>query len=189
MRQFIEIIKRQIHAIFFSIFDYVDFIEVITDENYLKERIKKNVDYDLFSYQSSNIFLITINFSLSISELKTFQLFKWFKRYNFWCDSSNKYKKMAGKKSKFGPLIGSIDEGTSSARFILFRAESIEVICYHQIEIEQKFPQEGWVEQSPNAILSTVQECVEKTIEKLIALGGQPEVSFQLSSFFLQTWT
>ncbi|XP_052871956.1 glycerol kinase [Anopheles cruzii] len=76
---------------------------------------------------------------------------------------------------KFGDLIGSIDEGTSSARFILFRAETAEVVCFHQKELRQIYPQEGWVEQEPQEILGVVQECIERTLEKLRELGGDPE--------------
>lgn len=81
------------------------------------------------------------------------------------------------KKSEFGDLVGAIDEGTSSARFILFRCETGDVVCFHQKKLEQKFPQEGWVEQDPMEILNVVQECVEKCLEKLAALGGSKEVS------------
>nr|XP_021192912.2 glycerol kinase [Helicoverpa armigera] len=73
---------------------------------------------------------------------------------------------------KFGALIGAIDEGTSSARFIIFKANSSEVVAYHQKELEQHFPQEGWVEQDPYAILEVVTTCIEKAVEKLEALGG-----------------
>lgn len=75
----------------------------------------------------------------------------------------------------FGPLIGSIDEGTSSARFVLFKAETAEIVCYHQKELSQTTPREGWVEQDPMEILQVVEECIEKTVEKLIALGGKSE--------------
>lgn len=83
-----------------------------------------------------------------------------------------------GKESnsiKFGPLIGAIDEGTSSARFIIFKAGTENIICYHQISIPQIYPQEGWVEQDPMKIWNIVKECIEKAIEKLIALGGNPK--------------
>lgn len=76
----------------------------------------------------------------------------------------------------FGDLVGSIDEGTTSARFILFKAETTEIVCYHQIPIKQFTPNEGWVEQDPVEILQAVEECIEKAIEKLIILGGSPSV-------------
>lgn len=77
---------------------------------------------------------------------------------------------------KFGPLIGAIDEGTSSARFIIFKANSCDVVAVHQKELEQHFPQEGWVEQDPNAILEVVVTCITKAVEQLVALGGNPKV-------------
>lgn len=69
-------------------------------------------------------------------------------------------------------LIGAIDEGTSSARFILFKAGTAEVVASHQQELNQIFPQEGWVEQDPKEILQVVKICIENTINKLINMGG-----------------
>jgi glycerol kinase len=79
--------------------------------------------------------------------------------------------------SAFGPLVGAIDEGTSSARFVLFKAETAEIVCYHQKELKQITPQEGWVEQDPMELLDVVEECIANTIEKLIALNGDPKVN------------
>lgn len=73
-------------------------------------------------------------------------------------------------------MIGSIDEGTSSARFVLFKANTAEMVCYHQKEILRITPREGWVEQDAADILATVKECIEKTVEKLVALGGKVTV-------------
>ncbi|CAH0547152.1 unnamed protein product [Brassicogethes aeneus] len=70
------------------------------------------------------------------------------------------------------PLVGAIDEGTSSARFILFKAGTAEVVASHQQELSQIYPQEGWVEQDPLEILKVVNICIEKTIDKLISAGG-----------------
>lgn len=70
------------------------------------------------------------------------------------------------------PLVGAIDEGTSSARFILFKAGTTEIVASHQQELSSKFPQEGWVEQDPVEILQVVNVCIENTIDKLISLGG-----------------
>ncbi|XP_022902875.2 glycerol kinase 2 [Onthophagus taurus] len=69
-------------------------------------------------------------------------------------------------------LIGAIDEGTSSARFILFKAGTTEVVASHQEELTKKFPQEGWVEQDPMEILNAVYTCIQKGIEKLEESGG-----------------
>lgn len=76
---------------------------------------------------------------------------------------------------KFGPLVGAIDEGTSSARFIIFKANSTEVVAYHQKELAQIFPQEGWVEQDPKAILEVVITCIQKAVIDLVELGGNPK--------------
>ncbi|XP_072930636.1 glycerol kinase 3 [Epargyreus clarus] len=76
---------------------------------------------------------------------------------------------------KFGPLIGAIDEGTSSARFIIFKANSTDVVAVHQKELEQHFPQEGWVEQDPRAILEVVTTCIKEAVEQLVSLGGYPQ--------------
>lgn len=78
---------------------------------------------------------------------------------------------------KFGDLVGAIDEGTSSARFVLFKLGTSDIICFHQLEIRNITPHEGWVEQSPVDILDTVRLCIEKTIEQLISLGGSPTVN------------
>jgi len=68
-------------------------------------------------------------------------------------------------------LIGSIDQGTSSSRFIIFEAQTGNVIAEHQIEVEQLFPHESWVEQKPEALLSSVSECVEVVCGQLEAGG------------------
>lgn len=78
--------------------------------------------------------------------------------------------------TRFGPLIGSIDEGTTSARFMLFKAGTNEVVCSFQKEIPLITPQEGWVEQDPMLIIRTVEECIEKAVEELLNLGGHIEV-------------
>lgn len=71
-----------------------------------------------------------------------------------------------------GPLVGAIDEGTSSARFILFKAGTAEIVASHQQELPQIHPQEGWVEQDPMEIIRIVEICIENTIDKLISKGG-----------------
>ncbi|XP_015516193.1 glycerol kinase [Neodiprion pinetum] len=77
---------------------------------------------------------------------------------------------MPESTGRFGPLVGAIDEGTSSARFLVFSVRRREVVASHQIEIKNIYPQEGWVEQDAKEILKAVHECIIKTIEKLKAI-------------------
>jgi len=71
---------------------------------------------------------------------------------------------------KYGPLIGAIDQGTSSSRFLVFSAQTAELITYHQVEVKQITPAEGWVESDPFELLRTVEECIDKTIGNLNSL-------------------
>ncbi|XP_041127942.1 glycerol kinase-like isoform X1 [Polyodon spathula] len=77
----------------------------------------------------------------------------------------------ASDRIMLGPLVGAIDQGTSSTRFLVFNAKTAELLSHHQVEIKQKFPKEGWVEQDPKQILQSVYECMERTCEKLTQLG------------------
>uniref|UniRef100_A0A7N6B659 glycerol kinase n=1 Tax=Anabas testudineus TaxID=64144 RepID=A0A7N6B659_ANATE len=69
------------------------------------------------------------------------------------------------------PLIAAIDQGTSSTRFLVFNAKTAELISHHQVEINQSFPKEGWVEEDPKEIMQSVYECMERTCEKLCQLN------------------
>ncbi|XP_036596189.1 glycerol kinase-like [Trichosurus vulpecula] len=75
------------------------------------------------------------------------------------------------QKTVSGPLVGSIVQGTSSTRFLVFNSKTAELLSHHQVELEQKFPKEGWVEQDPREILQSVYECMETTCEKLVQLN------------------
>ncbi|ALC43588.1 Gyk, partial [Drosophila busckii] len=74
-----------------------------------------------------------------------------------------------------GPFVGAIDEGTTSARFMIFRAGTDDIVCYHQIEVPSIFVKEGWCEQDPVVIINTVNDCIEGACQKLRALGGKVE--------------
>ncbi|KAJ8246751.1 hypothetical protein GJAV_G00255000 [Gymnothorax javanicus] len=69
------------------------------------------------------------------------------------------------------PLVAAIDQGTSSTRFLVFNAKTAELLGHHQVEINQSFPKEGWVEEDPKEILQSVYECMEKTCEELTQLN------------------
>ncbi|GBM48691.1 Glycerol kinase [Araneus ventricosus] len=64
-------------------------------------------------------------------------------------------------------LVGAVDQGTSSSRFLVFAPDTAEIVTYHQIETKQIYPQAGWVEQDPMEVLSNVLTCINKTVEKL----------------------
>ena len=49
----------------------------------------------------------------------------------------------------------------------VFAAGTGEVITYHQEEVAQFFPNEGWVEQDPMELLSTVHVCIARAVENL----------------------
>ncbi|KAJ8352581.1 hypothetical protein SKAU_G00240570 [Synaphobranchus kaupii] len=74
-------------------------------------------------------------------------------------------------RMRMGPLVAAIDQGTSSTRFLVFNAKTAELLSHHQVEINQSFPKEGWVEEDPKEILQSVYECMEKTCEKLTQLN------------------
>jgi len=58
--------------------------------------------------------------------------------------------------------------------FQVFAAESSELLTYHQIEIPQLCPREGWVEQDPLQILKAVRDCIEITVDNLQKLDIDP---------------
>ncbi|GMT15824.1 hypothetical protein PFISCL1PPCAC_7121 [Pristionchus fissidentatus] len=70
-------------------------------------------------------------------------------------------------------LLGAIDQGTSSSRFLVFDLDG-EIVASNQIEVRQIFPHPGWVEMDPNELINTVLECIAKTCEKLKNFGISP---------------
>uniref|UniRef100_A0A915CLI8 glycerol kinase n=1 Tax=Ditylenchus dipsaci TaxID=166011 RepID=A0A915CLI8_9BILA len=68
-------------------------------------------------------------------------------------------------------LLGAIDQGTSSTRFLIFEADTGDLVTSHQIEVRQLFPESGWVEMDPDEIYSTVMECIEQACNKLEEMG------------------
>eukprot|EP00041_Stephanoeca_diplocostata_P032414 m.1037391 g.1037391 ORF g.1037391 m.1037391 type:complete len:531 (-) comp24143_c0_seq9:191-1783(-) len=74
--------------------------------------------------------------------------------------------------SKYGEsaLVGAIDQGTTSSRFIIFNKAG-EIVVSHQMEHRQILPHPGWSEHDPMEILENVKICIDKSIEKLEATG------------------
>ncbi|XP_075212630.1 glycerol kinase 3-like isoform X4 [Lycorma delicatula] len=69
------------------------------------------------------------------------------------------------------PLVGVIDAGTSSVRFVIFSAITKQEICSHHVHIATKTPLEGWFEQDPFEILAGVRTCITTVLQKLPDIG------------------
>lgn len=63
-------------------------------------------------------------------------------------------------------LIGVIDAGTRTIRFAVFLAKTKEEILSHQVELGEKTPLEGWVEQDPIELLGCVRTCINQVISE-----------------------
>ena len=84
--------------------------------------------------------------------------------------------------SSLSSLIGSIDQGTSSSRFLLVTSSG-RILSTAQIEFDQCFPKTsqynnngcsscvGWHEHDPFAIWDSVSICIAKTAEELLKYG------------------
>lgn len=81
---------------------------------------------------------------------------------------------MATLVDKTCSLVGAIDQGTSSSRFLLFNPKSHELVCFQQVEIQSHHPFEGWCEQEPEELLSKTIDCMESTLAKCKALNIDP---------------
>ncbi|KAF0697865.1 Aste57867_11487 [Aphanomyces stellatus] len=64
------------------------------------------------------------------------------------------------------PLVGAIDQGTTSSRFILFDPTG-NVVSSYQLEHEQIQTHPGWCEHDPEEIWDKVKVCIAKTMEQV----------------------
>lgn len=67
-------------------------------------------------------------------------------------------------------FVGSIDQGTTSSRFLIFNGEGDPVVS-HQIEFENLYPKSGWHEHDPLELLASVEDCIEGAMRKFEDLG------------------
>ncbi len=68
------------------------------------------------------------------------------------------------------PLVGSLDEGTSSVRFTIYTISG-EVVAQHQQPLTFIYPEEGWVEQNPTEILKVSEACIDAAVRQLPQKG------------------
>nr|6ZQ4_A Chain A, Glycerol kinase-like protein [Thermochaetoides thermophila DSM 1495]6ZQ4_B Chain B, Glycerol kinase-like protein [Thermochaetoides thermophila DSM 1495]6ZQ4_C Chain C, Glycerol kinase-like protein [Thermochaetoides thermophila DSM 1495]6ZQ4_D Chain D, Glycerol kinase-like protein [Thermochaetoides thermophila DSM 1495]6ZQ4_E Chain E, Glycerol kinase-like protein [Thermochaetoides thermophila DSM 1495]6ZQ4_F Chain F, Glycerol kinase-like protein [Thermochaetoides thermophila DSM 149 len=73
-----------------------------------------------------------------------------------------------------GSFVGSIDQGTTSSRFLIFNGEG-NPVASHQIEFENLYPKSGWHEQDPYELLNSVQQCIDGAMHKFASLGYSKE--------------
>lgn len=60
-------------------------------------------------------------------------------------------------------FVGSIDQGTTSSRFLIFNKRG-DPVASHQIEFKQIYPQPGWHEHDPLEIVSSVEQCIDGAV-------------------------
>jgi len=77
-----------------------------------------------------------------------------------------------GRAKSCGHLIGAIDQGTSSTRFLVFESGSGRLMASSQLEIKRIVPKEGWVEIEPDAIMESVNSTIARVSEQLSGGGG-----------------
>ncbi|CAH0598674.1 unnamed protein product [Chrysodeixis includens] len=69
------------------------------------------------------------------------------------------------------PLVGVIDDGTKTVRFVIYEAERSEELVSYQMDKTEVQPQEGWSEQDPLEIMHHIKLCAENAIDQLVELG------------------
>lgn len=69
------------------------------------------------------------------------------------------------------PLVGVIDEGTSTVVFSVYTSTDFKEIASHREEVTLIHPQDGWVEQNPQEIMRLIRVCIKETCLKLETEG------------------
>lgn len=67
-------------------------------------------------------------------------------------------------------FVGSIDQGTTSSRFLIFNKQG-EPVASHQLEFKQIYPQPGWHEHDPLEIVSSVEQCIDGAVKQFETQG------------------
>lgn len=64
-------------------------------------------------------------------------------------------------------LVGVIDAGTNSVRFVIYSIPNFEEICVHEMKISQISIKDGWLEHDPLEIMHAVRECAKVAMHLL----------------------
>ncbi|XP_032524346.1 glycerol kinase isoform X2 [Danaus plexippus] len=84
-------------------------------------------------------------------------------------------EEMPVKDGEKKSLVGVIDDGSRTLRFVLYEAERSEELASHQLDKIEVQPQEGWYEQNPCEILEHIKVCAGNAIAQLTDLGYSKE--------------
>jgi glycerol kinase len=85
--------------------------------------------------------------------------------YNF--KTQNRNRMRSSNESIQQCLIGALDQGTTSTRFILFDSKTLHQVACYQLPHEQYHPGPGWSEHDPMEILDKSRTCIVKAMEQL----------------------
>ncbi|KAF6221492.1 hypothetical protein HO133_002348 [Letharia lupina] len=85
-------------------------------------------------------------------------------------DSKDAQVSIQDEKNPKRWFIGSIDQGTTSTRFLIFDSTG-SPIASHQMEFKQMYPHSGWIEHDPVEIVESVNTCIEEATKDFTAKG------------------
>lgn len=79
-------------------------------------------------------------------------------------------------------LVGALDQGTTSTRFVLYRIENrarakLTPVASHQMEHRQIIPQPGWCEHDPEEIVANSLECMSHALAKVPGGAAKEDVA------------
>lgn len=65
-------------------------------------------------------------------------------------------------------LVGSIDQGTSSTKFIIYTQRTGRIAAIGQMEHQQHYPQTGWHEHDPMDLWNNTLKCIKAVYDKFV---------------------